>query len=98
MKQTLQDECNDIADRIEAEGGIRISCISPDVRESRRVRGMMVRKLRQAASALAQCAPTYEGIRWQRVNDEPFEYAIQQGPHGDEFVKLIGNICLRRTA
>lgn len=37
------------------------------------------------------------GIRWQRVNDEPFEYAIQQGPHGDEFVKLFSGSCLRRA-
>lgn len=36
-------------------------------------------------------------IRWQRVNDEPFEYAIQQGPHGDEFIKLLDGSCLRRT-
>lgn len=35
-------------------------------------------------------------IRWQRVNDEPFEYAIQQGPHGDAFVKLLNGMCLRR--
>ena len=37
-------------------------------------------------------------IVWQRVNDEPFEYAIQQGPHGDEFVKLLDGSCLRRAA
>lgn len=35
-------------------------------------------------------------VRWRRVNDEPFEYAIQQGPHGDEFVKLLDGSCLRR--
>lgn len=35
-------------------------------------------------------------IRWQRVNDEPYEYAIQKGPHGDEFVKLLDGSCLRR--
>lgn len=35
-------------------------------------------------------------IRWQRVNDEPFEYAIQQGRFGDEFVKLLDGTCLRR--
>lgn len=34
---------------------------------------------------------------WRRVNDEPFEYAIQQGPHGDEFVKLLDGSCLRRS-
>lgn len=35
-------------------------------------------------------------IRWARVNGEPFEYAIQQGPHGDEFVKLADGSSLRR--
>jgi hypothetical protein len=35
-------------------------------------------------------------IHWLKVNDEPFEYAIQQGPHGDEFVKLLNGECLRR--
>jgi hypothetical protein len=38
-----------------------------------------------------------DDIRWQRVNDEPFEYAIQQGAHGDEFVKLLNGNCLRRA-
>jgi hypothetical protein len=33
---------------------------------------------------------------WRRVNDEPFEYAIRQGPHGDEFVKMPNGDCLRR--
>ena len=37
-----------------------------------------------------------QGVRWAIVNDEPFEYAIQQCPHGDEFVKLINGECLRR--
>jgi site-specific DNA-cytosine methylase len=37
-----------------------------------------------------------EQVQWRRVNGEPFEYAIQQGPHGDEFVKLIDGSCLRR--
>lgn len=37
-----------------------------------------------------------EYITWRRVNDEPFEYAIQQGHHGDEFVKLLNGKCLRR--
>lgn len=36
-------------------------------------------------------------IRWAQVNDEPFEYAIQQDPHGDEFVKLLDGSCLRRA-
>jgi hypothetical protein len=35
-------------------------------------------------------------VRWARVNSEPFEYAIQQGPHGDEFVKLLDGSCLHR--
>jgi hypothetical protein len=37
-----------------------------------------------------------EAVRWMRVNDEPFEYAIQQGRNGDEFVKLLNGTCLRR--
>lgn len=37
-----------------------------------------------------------EAVAWGRVNDEPFEYAIQQGPHGDEFVKLLDGPSLRR--
>lgn len=36
-------------------------------------------------------------VRWARVNAEPFEYAIQQGPFGDDFVKLINGSCLRRS-
>ena len=39
-----------------------------------------------------------QGVRWSRVNDEPFEYAIQIGPHGDEFVKLLNGDRLRRPA
>jgi hypothetical protein len=35
-------------------------------------------------------------VRWARVNGDPFEYAIQQGPFGDEFVKLLDGSCLRR--
>lgn len=38
-----------------------------------------------------------DGIRWARVNAEPFEYAIQQGRHGDEFVKLLNGTHLRRS-
>lgn len=34
--------------------------------------------------------------RWQRINDEPFEYCIDQGMFGDEFVKLADGSCLRR--
>jgi hypothetical protein len=37
-----------------------------------------------------------EQIKWLQINDEPFEYAIQLGPHGDEFVKLLDGSCLRR--
>lgn len=37
-----------------------------------------------------------EYLEWRRVNDEPFEYAIRQGPIGDEFVKLPDGSCLRR--
>ena len=39
----------------------------------------------------------YDGIKWYCINDEPFEYAIQQGPIGTEFVKLINGKCLRRS-
>ncbi len=35
-------------------------------------------------------------FRWQRVNDEPFEYGIIKDVHGDEFVKLRDGSCLRR--
>lgn len=35
-------------------------------------------------------------MEWRRVNHEPFEYAIRQGPNGDEFVKLPDGSCLRR--
>ncbi len=38
-----------------------------------------------------------EDIQWRRVNDEPYEYAVQQGPHGVEFVKLLNGACLCRT-
>lgn len=46
------------------------------------------------AQSLPGCG---EGIAWRRVNDESFEYAIQQGPHGDEFVKLLSGACLKRA-
>lgn len=51
------------------------------------------------ASSPAQESVTTEpeDIVWSRVNSEPFEYAIQQGPHGDEFVKLINGKCLKRS-
>lgn len=39
-----------------------------------------------------------EDIRWGNVNGDGFEYAIQQGPHGDEFVKLMNGKCLRRPS
>jgi hypothetical protein len=35
-------------------------------------------------------------VRWGRVNSDPVEYAIQRGPHGDEFVKLLDGSCLHR--
>jgi hypothetical protein len=36
-------------------------------------------------------------VVWRRVNGELFEYAIQQGQHGDEFVRLLEGSCLRRS-
>jgi hypothetical protein len=38
-----------------------------------------------------------EGVTWRRVNDEPYEYAIQQGPHGDQWVMLLDGSVLRRS-
>lgn len=35
-------------------------------------------------------------IEWRRVNDELFEYAVQRGGHGDEFVRLLDGSLLRR--
>ncbi len=35
-------------------------------------------------------------VLWARVNDEPFEYAIQKGQHGDEFVRLLNGWFLHR--
>jgi hypothetical protein len=49
------------------------------------------------ASIPGSASPSGEQIRWGRLNDEPYEYAIQQGPHGDEFVKLLNGECLRRA-
>jgi S-adenosylmethionine/arginine decarboxylase-like enzyme len=40
--------------------------------------------------------PLEHDICWRRVNDDPFEYAIKQGPHGDEFIKTPGGDCLKR--
>jgi hypothetical protein len=37
-------------------------------------------------------------FEWRRVNDEPFEFAIRQGRHGDEFIKTTDGECLRRAA
>ena len=56
----------------------------------------VVAALRLAASESGRLE-NHEGIRWARVNDEPFEYAIQEGPFGDEFVKLLNGKCLRRA-
>lgn len=50
-----------------------------------------------AATITATQTASDEVVLWSRVNDEPFEYAIQKGPHGDEFVKLINGTCLRRS-
>ena len=36
-------------------------------------------------------------VQWRNVNGDGFEYAIQQGPHGDEFVKLLDGSCLRKA-
>ncbi len=36
-------------------------------------------------------------ITWRRINDEPYEYAIQRGFTGDEFVKLLSGEYLRRA-
>jgi hypothetical protein len=35
---------------------------------------------------------------WRRVNDEPIEYAIEQGPCGDEFVKDSNGYCVSRPS
>lgn len=53
-----------------------------------------ITRLRGAAQRSFDCG---EGVQWRRVNDEPYEYAVQQGPHGDEFVKLSNGSCLCRT-
>lgn len=42
---------------------------------------------------LDQPDPNY---RWQRVNDEPFEYAIVRGDLGDGFVRMLDGSFLRR--
>jgi hypothetical protein len=61
------------------------------------------RLLAQIDAALAAQPPAApvenkkgDQVHWLKVNDEPFEYAIQQGSHGDEFVKLLNGECLRR--
>jgi hypothetical protein len=46
----------------------------------------------------ARVAELEAALEWRRVNDEPFEYAIRQGPHGDEFIKTTDGACLRRAA
>jgi len=35
-------------------------------------------------------------FEWRRVNGALFEYAIRQGPHGDEFVKDADGQLLQR--
>lgn len=52
---------------------------------------------KQIPPAARVIASTSDSVRWQRVNAEPFEYCIQQGRFGDEFVKLLDGSCLRRT-
>jgi len=47
--------------------------------------------------AAGQQAEEPEGIQWTRINAEPFEYAVQQGRFGNEFVKLANGTCLRRA-
>ncbi len=56
-----------------------------------------VMPLALGATGLPALAGGTERIRWQRVNNDQFEYAIQQGPYGDEFVKLLDGSCLRRS-
>jgi len=51
-----------------------------------------------AALSVRNCEVQMSNVRWQRIDEEPFEYAIQQGPHGDAFVKLLDGSCLRRAA
>lgn len=36
-------------------------------------------------------------IKWRKVNEDDLEYAIQEGPHGDEFVRLLDSSCLSRS-
>jgi hypothetical protein len=35
-------------------------------------------------------------VRWYRLNDEPFEYAIQDVPNGEALVQLKDGTYLRR--
>jgi hypothetical protein len=89
-----------------------ISTLHSHVAEDKRPAGWsdfsdeQIDRLKRSAEAFlrvlspSSAPPAYmasEAIRWQRVNDEPFEYAIQQGPNGDEFVKLLNGSYLRRT-
>jgi hypothetical protein len=46
----------------------------------------------------ARVAQLEAALEWRRVNDEPFEYAIRQGQHGDEFIRATDGACLRRAA
>lgn len=56
-----------------------------------------IRNVRPLYAAQPPAAPVEGGeVVWRQVNGDPFEYAIQQGPHGDEFVKLLNGSCLRR--
>lgn len=35
--------------------------------------------------------------QWRQVNGDPVEYAIRNGPNGDEFVKDSNGKCLSRA-
>jgi hypothetical protein len=67
-----------------------------DVKTGERIATVDIR-IDLAYGAPADRGTAIDGIQWQCVNDDPFEYAIQQGAHGDEFVKLLNGTCLRRA-
>jgi hypothetical protein len=54
-----------------------------------------LRRCSHAANETASDGDLSQSVRRAIVNDEPFEHAIQLGPHGDEFVKLLNGECLR---
>lgn len=69
---------------------IRSSAVGAGAREA------LVEIAEACEKAAHPVRPEAEAIVYRKVNDEPFEYAIQQGPNGDEFVKLLNGTCLRR--